>query len=716
MAFLQKKPKAETSSPERSAKVAALVAHFGGEGQSNGADSGATAAVIDPLSRLREQRIEDEEKNASVVAAVVEKKRNSRERELIEASLSASSTAVKNHRSSVTVRRASAVSQDALSESLPTTSRIRLADTLLGEKQQLKAHCWLSTAQDVRMDMEGELQLTNFRLRFCYSQEALPLEHMWMVDANMFEVTLGNIEEFEKTSGNSRFKHRVKVVSKDFRNLVFAMDTEADASRIIQHTCCQAHPLFVSKLFAFQHAELTWQAEAGKCMPVIGGTYDAQQDFGRMGVDMDKVRNVSSPYRQSKANNDYSLCISYPPVLVFPRSYNEPDLMSVANFRKRGRVPTLTWCGGTELGYASIWRCSQPMEGLKRNKCAEDEGLLRAIRQSTRGSRPLLVLDMRPVMSAYANKAGGGGFTDYEGCNLVFCGCENIHHVRSAWRAMGTAISNVEEGDVGSWWRDVADSKWLDHIGSLLKAAVIIATEVFDNKNSVLVHCSDGWDRTAQAVSIAELCLDSHYRSYAGFITLIQKEFCGFGHKFKTRLALGEKTTSEFCPIFVQWLDCVYQLVMQFPTEFGFNPAFLLQLAEDSMNCRYGSFLCDTDKERHDKVMPFTMCVWAHYSRPEVRENFDNPHFKPSSGCLIPRITQSRLKIWDAYWYRYHPSGYPHHVRRISDGRPDATKRGVVVPTSKKTVAAEEKAKKRSQSAGAKTAPTCSPLGSPRDD
>ena len=31
----------------------------------------------------------------------------------------------------------------------------------------------------------------------------------------------------------------------------------------------------------------------------------------------------------------------------------------------------------------------------------------------------------------------------------------------------------------------------------------------------VLVHCSDGWDRTAQVVSLAELLLDPYYRTVA---------------------------------------------------------------------------------------------------------------------------------------------------------------------------------------------------------
>ena len=43
--------------------------------------------------------------------------------------------------------------------------------------------------------------------------------------------------------------------------------------------------------------------------------------------------------------------------------------------------------------------------------------------------------------------------------------------------------------------------------------------------DSVLVHCSDGWDRTAQICAIAELALDPYFRTIEGFLILIEKEW-----------------------------------------------------------------------------------------------------------------------------------------------------------------------------------------------
>lgn len=41
---------------------------------------------------------------------------------------------------------------------------------------------------------------------------------------------------------------------------------------------------------------------------------------------------------------------------------------------------------------------------------------------------------------------------------------------------------------------------------------------VADEGVSVLVHCSDGWDRTAQACSVGSILLDPYYRTIRGLM------------------------------------------------------------------------------------------------------------------------------------------------------------------------------------------------------
>lgn len=63
-----------------------------------------------------------------------------------------------------------------------------------------------------------------------------------------------------------------------------------------------------------------------------------------------------------------------------------------------------------------------------------------------------------------------------------------------------------------------------------------------------------------------------------GFQVLVEREWLDFGHKFADRCgqALGSEDVNERCPVFLQWLDCLHQLIRQFPTAFEFNLAFLV--------------------------------------------------------------------------------------------------------------------------------------------
>ena len=69
-----------------------------------------------------------------------------------------------------------------------------------------------------------------------------------------------------------------------------------------------------------------------------------------------------------------------------------------------------------------------------------------------------------------------------------------------------TRLSNLES------------THWLEHIKFILAGAVRIAHTIEGNKTSVLVHCSDGWDRTSQLTSLAMLLLDPYYRSAVLFL------------------------------------------------------------------------------------------------------------------------------------------------------------------------------------------------------
>ena len=69
---------------------------------------------------------------------------------------------------------------------------------------------------------------------------------------------------------------------------------------------------------------------------------------------------------------------------------------------------------------------------------------------------------------------------------------------------------------MSNFLRGLESSGWLKHIQSVLETSLFIAQAV-ESGVSVVVHCSDGWDRTAQVCSLASLLLDPHYRTIHGY-------------------------------------------------------------------------------------------------------------------------------------------------------------------------------------------------------
>ena len=64
-----------------------------------------------------------------------------------------------------------------------------------------------------------------------------------------------------------------------------------------------------------------------------------------------------------------------------------------------------------------------------------------------------------------------------------------------------------------SWLSGLEGTKWLQHVSSLLKASVLMVNAIDKEGRPVLVHCSDGWDRTPQLVALTEIMLDPYYRT-----------------------------------------------------------------------------------------------------------------------------------------------------------------------------------------------------------
>ncbi|TPP49854.1 Myotubularin-like phosphatase domain family protein [Leishmania donovani] len=347
---------------------------------------------------------------------------------------------------------------------------------------------------------------------------------------------------------------------------------------------------------------------------------------------------------------------------------------------------------------------------------------------NSNAAKMLLVADCRPQITAAGNAQLGGGYESgsyYTFCQTNFFEIDNIFGVAKSFEKLRSMLARYQGNTVEkTFLRRLYDSDWLAIVQRVLVCSVT-AAQSLQNGVSCLVHCTDGWDRTSQCTALAMLLLDPYYRTIVGFCTLIEKEFCSFGHKFAERSGhqLPGRTTVfthsgvassdteqqhggsaprlDTSPIFLNFLDAVFQVCHQYPTCFEFTPELLAHLSEVVYSCLYGTFLCNGEQERRlEGVRLRTASVWTDVLRRTQREKageiplcFVNVHYDAATAwrfisqrrrgrgdggaggataladfMLLPNCSSKRLVFWEQLYTREdadHYLSYNPHVHAV---------------------------------------------------
>ncbi|CUM67543.1 uncharacterized protein PRCAT00005243001 [Priceomyces carsonii] len=513
--------------------------------------------------------------------------------------------------------------------------------------------------------------------------------------------------------------------------------------------------------------------------------YDPVEEYKRQELISD-----SSNWRISTVNDDYKFCPSYPNILIVPKSISDNVLKHAGKFRSKQRIPSVVYKHRYSANGNVIARCSQPLVGLNlQNRSIQDEKLICEIfrcqeeerksglsNESDINSQPQknLIVDLRPITNAMAQHAMGAGtenIDNYRGSfsniggkdktkNLIldqgsfrqvdkiFCNIDNIHVMRDSLNKLTSILSDLDKYPVSNdskapssyplLQQSLTKTQWLHRLSIILQSVDRITKSIHLNNTNVIIHCSDGWDRTSQVSALLQLCLDPYYRTLKGFMVLVEKEWLSFGYKFSTRAdhggcigasiqkkqknsqQLSQSTefssespsqlsmdslednealslngtgktvasflqraahhikntavaasssptasdnerheggkqslkhtyseSSEKSPVFHQFLDCVYQIYRQHPSEFEFNSRFLKRLLYHYYSCQYGTFLCDSELilKNINKVQNSTVSAWDYFlSRPN---EFINPAYKGDTNeqCVL-FFNYTDIKWW----------------------------------------------------------------------
>ena len=330
------------------------------------------------------------------------------------------------------------------------------------------------------------------------------------------------------------------------------------------------------------------------------------------------------------------------------------------------------------------------MVGLTNARSIQDEKLVEAtftshvapesrVSQSVYGATATnLIIDARPTTNAVANTAKGAGTENmdhYKDCKKAYLGIDNIHSMRDYLNKVVEVLSESEalaasvSGDIPGTSlstipvdrQALRRSGWLRCQVAILEGSLLIVRNIHVNHSHVLIHCSDGWDRTAQLSAVSQLCLDPFYRTMRGFQILIEKDFISFGHKFMDRCGhlssekffltpvdgagssdvaqallasvqnrfSGNHHLRETSPIFHQFLEAVRNIQRQFPARFEFNELFLRDLHTHLYSCQFGTFLFNSERERREGAAG-TVSVWDYMNSPPQPDKYTNPDYNPA--------------------------------------------------------------------------------------
>ncbi|NP_001088751.1 myotubularin related protein 9 L homeolog [Xenopus laevis] len=478
----------------------------------------------------------------------------------------------------------------------------------------------------------GTLCLTGHHLILSSRQDNS--EELWLLHSNIDSID----KRFVGTSGT------ITIKCKDLRIIQLEISGMEECLNIASSIEALSTLDSITLMYPFFYRPLFEVTEDGWSL------FSPEQEFEQLILETDD-------WRLSSVNRDYSVCLSYPQHVMVPKSIDDDSLRKVAVFRHAGRFPVLSYYH--KKNGMVMMRSSQPLTGTNGKRCKEDEKLINAtLKHGKRG----YIIDTRALNVAQQARARGGGIEQeahYPQWRRIHKSIERFNILQESLIKLVEAC-NDQSHNMDRWLSKLEASNWLTHIKEMLTTACLAAQCIDREGASVLVHGSEGMDSTLQVTALAQIILDPRCRTIRGFESLIEREWLQGGHPFQQRCAQSAYSNSKHkweSPTFLLFLDCVWQILRQFPCSFQFNERLLLTLFEHSYASQFGTFLGNNDYERNKlKLSQKTLSLWSWVNQPSEIKKFLNPLFEANGLVIWPSVAPQSLQLWEGVFLRWNRS------------------------------------------------------------
>ncbi|XP_059174650.1 myotubularin-related protein 10-B-like isoform X2 [Physella acuta] len=417
-----------------------------------------------------------------------------------------------------------------------------------------------------KQGISGHLFVTNFKISFVTADKSsypdgdnnrTPQRNKLLENTDIPLTCVDNI--YQVSSGARRKKlipgtsvttptKYLEIHCKDFQIHVFGFKfTPKDQNKQVTDAVVHfSHPCKDDLLFAFEfgHSSRFEEHQSPQFMD--------KEDWDR---EIERLQ-CQTMWRVCDANYGYQISNVLPEYFVTPINLLNADIIKASAQFVEKRVPTWSY---TYVNGASLIRMAHilPESDFK----ILEEKILCAIKESSGNEKDLTIVDLGRM-------------------------CPSLPDIRASLEKLKSIIMTDSAKDFYStdsrWLTNLESSQWLQHVSACLNVSNHVVNQIIRDSETVVLKEETGSDLTCVVSCLVQLQLDPEYRTINGFQSLVQKEWVVMGHPFQKRLHLvwspEPAAELEQSPLFLLFLDCVWQLLQQFPSSFAFTETYLTTL------------------------------------------------------------------------------------------------------------------------------------------
>ncbi|XP_067831931.1 myotubularin-related protein 10-B-like [Heptranchias perlo] len=447
------------------------------------------------------------------------------------------------------------------------------------------------SCRKLRKSIAGKLLCTNFRVIFVPVETRIsevPCDRTVLLGENdvaltcidrVVAVTSSRTKVLTASSSLKFHPQQLLVYCKDFRLLHFQFEQDSRAREIIPLIAQSCQPASPRELFVFDFALEMSRSSDPRLVNANQeeDVYPTRMFESLSDWESEIVRTGALGWRVSLVNERFEVSASLSKVLVVPQKILDLDIKKACAHFNEGRIPRWQWRhpGGSDL---------LRMGNFQSNTCAQRDGVSKLEDLLYGAQSKLVIADLADELPTPPE------------IQLAYNKLKNL-----CTYEFPTSFRDSDE----KWLSTLEGTHWLEYVRLCLNKASEISALLTNQCLTVALQETDDRDLSCLVSSLIQVMLDPLCRTIVGFQSLVQKEWLGAGHRFSDRFNHLRTTDKDESPVFLLFLDCVWQLLDRYPVSFEFTDTYLMAIHDSTRLLLFGTFLfnCQRERARNQQVL-----------------------------------------------------------------------------------------------------------------